>query len=99
MGITVIEQPGIDVVEYEWQRQMQPPDSRYDFHHLARLGVKPGDHVVTLQHDDRVSSDAGQTSWNLISKNNQDTVSGIYLYHVESAIDGSETIGKFVIIR
>jgi hypothetical protein len=33
-----------------------------------------------------------------VSKNNQDTVSGIYLYHVTTP-DGSGTTGKFVIIR
>jgi hypothetical protein len=61
-----------------------------------------GDLVATVEHDDGRNTNGlprGQTAWNLISKNNQDTVSGIYLYHVKSAMDGSETVGKFVIIR
>jgi hypothetical protein len=39
----------------------------------------------------------GQASWNLISRNGQDIVSGIYLFTVES--DGSTQRGKFVVIR
>lgn len=33
-----------------------------------------------------------------MSKNIQDTVSGIYLYHVEPP-DGHARVGKFVVIR
>jgi hypothetical protein len=39
----------------------------------------------------------GQARWNLISRNGQDIVSGIYLFTVESS-EGSQR-GKFVIIR
>jgi hypothetical protein len=39
----------------------------------------------------------GQARWNLISRNGQDVVSGIYLFTVES-IRGTQR-GKFVIIR
>ena len=39
----------------------------------------------------------GQASWNLISRNGQDVVSGIYLFAVESS-EGTQR-GKFVIIR
>jgi len=39
----------------------------------------------------------GQASWNLISRNGQDIVSGIYLFTVES--DGVIQRGKFVVIR
>ena len=39
----------------------------------------------------------GQASWNLISRNGQDIVSGIYLFTVES--DGGVQRGKFVVIR
>ena len=58
------------------------------------------DHVITIDHDEDLNRGAeASTSWNLVSKNNQDTVSGIYIYHVKSLVDGSETVGKFVIIR
>ncbi len=39
----------------------------------------------------------GQASWNLISRNGQDIVSGIYLFTVESS-NGTQR-GKFVVIR
>ena len=39
----------------------------------------------------------GQARWNLISRNGQDVVSGIYLFMVEST-RGIER-GKFVLIR
>ena len=39
----------------------------------------------------------GQASWNLISRNGQDVVSGIYMFSVES--DQGTQQGKFVIIR
>jgi hypothetical protein len=43
------------------------------------------------------TSNDGQARWNLISRNGQDVVSGIYLFTVESS-RGTER-GKFVIIR
>ncbi len=49
---------------------------------------------VTKQQD--TASD-GQARWNLISRNGQDIVSGIYLFTVESS-RGTER-GKFVVIR
>lgn len=39
----------------------------------------------------------GQASWNLISRNGQDIVSGIYLFTVESS-EGTQR-GKFIVIR
>jgi hypothetical protein len=39
----------------------------------------------------------GQARWNLISRNGQDVVSGIYLFVVDS--DQGQQRGKFVIIR
>jgi hypothetical protein len=49
---------------------------------------------VTRQQD---TANDGQARWNLISRNGQDVVSGIYLFTVESS-RGTER-GKFVIIR
>jgi len=56
--------------------------------------------VATIEHNDARNRTEGleTTSWNLISKNEQDTVSEIYIYHVETP-DGQEKIGKFVVIR
>jgi hypothetical protein len=41
--------------------------------------------------------DDGQASWNLISRNGQDIVSGIYIFTVDS--DSGTQRGKFVVIR
>jgi len=46
---------------------------------------------------DPVSSASGSTSWNLISRNGQRIVSGIYLFSVDTEL-GRE-VGKFVVIR
>lgn len=49
---------------------------------------------VNRQQD---TANDGQARWNLISRNGQDVVSGIYLFTVES--DKGTQRGKFVIIR
>jgi len=52
-----------------------------------------------LQHpcDCPLQEGESMTSWDLISRNTQAVVSGIYLYTVESKI-GTQ-VGKFVIIK
>jgi hypothetical protein len=87
------------------ETSFEPTGRRIKFFNLPeratiRIFTLAGDHVVTLEHDDRITDeDRGQTSWNLVSKNNQDTVSGVYLYHVTDGATGQEKVGKFVIIR
>jgi hypothetical protein len=61
--------------------------------------------VQTIRHTDtqvdgklqQENAEDGQATWNLITRNGQDVVSGIYLFSVESSA-GTEQ-GKFVIIR
>ena len=45
----------------------------------------------------RETPDDGQASWNLISRNGQEVVSGIYLFTVRGGAGTQQ--GKFVIIR
>jgi hypothetical protein len=52
-----------------------------------------GDIVQTIDHSDGTDSE----SWDLLSKNTQSVVSGLYLYIVETQSD--KKIGKFVIAR
>ncbi len=52
-----------------------------------------GDIVQTLDHTDGTDTE----SWNLISKNTQSVVSGLYLFVAET--DSDKKIGKFVIAR
>jgi len=60
-----------------------------------RIFTIAGDLVDTVFHDD---PDSGIASWNLISKNNQAIVSGLYLYVVEDS-EGNRKIGKFMVIK
>ncbi|MBD3161145.1 MAG: hypothetical protein GF346_03090 [Candidatus Eisenbacteria bacterium] len=64
-----------------------------------------GDLVQTLQNDGRTSGN-GTVFWNLISRNGQDIVSGVYLYAVECKDCepgvggcGDRKIGRFTIVR
>ncbi len=57
-----------------------------------------GDLVETIVHDG--TTGYGEASWNLISRNGQEIVSGIYLFVVHSDDDRFEDfIGKFVVVR
>ena len=57
-----------------------------------------GDLVAEVEHDGREGY--GQASWNLMSRNGQEIVSGIYLYVVQSEDSRfDDFIGKFVIVR
>jgi len=57
-----------------------------------------GDLVQTISHDGTDGS--GHTSWNLMSRNGQEVVSGIYLYSVQADNDGfDDFVGKFVVVR
>jgi hypothetical protein len=60
-----------------------------------RIWTVAGDLVAQVEHDG--STGDGQASWNLISRNGQETASGIYLFTVDSSL-GQQT-GRFVIVR
>ena len=65
---------------------------------MVYLWKLSGDLVQTVHHDG-IGGNGGAT-WNLVSRNGQEVVSGIYLYSVESRDPGfDDFIGKFVIIR
>jgi hypothetical protein len=88
------------------ETSFEPTGRRIRFFNLPeratiRIYSLAGDHVQTIEHDSArdLGSDRGATSWNLVSKNNQDTVSGIYLYQVVDNVTGRTQKGKFVIIR
>jgi hypothetical protein len=77
-----------------------PPDATISIFTLAGDLVKTihaGD-VVYVNRDAAVTGTfTGIAEWDLTTKNNQETVSGLYIYVVESSV-GSAT-GKFVIMR
>ncbi len=86
----------------EWDLKPNPTDptgTKIAFNHLppqstVRIFTLAGDLVQTLTPSDQ---DGGSSYWNLISRNGQDIVSGIYLYSVESP--ECSLIGKFVVVR
>jgi hypothetical protein len=60
-----------------------------------RIFTLAGDLVRTIEHDTRLQG--GTAFWNLVTRNGQDVVSGVYLFSVESS-HGSKR-GRFVIVR
>ena len=67
-------------------------------HNTIHIFTESGDLIETLSHDG--FSQGGSTSWNLISRNGQEIVSGIYLYVVKSDNGGFEDFqGRFVVIK
>jgi hypothetical protein len=68
-----------------------------------------GDLVETIEHDgttDNCPDDSGfgncggSAFWNLVSRNGQEVVSGIYLYSVESSDSAFDrVVGRFVVVR
>ena len=56
-----------------------------------------GDYIQTLEHDYHLSPSSDFTYWNLVTHNNQEVVSGVYLYHIASEV--GEKTGRFAVIR
>lgn len=55
-----------------------------------------GDHVITLEHRD-FTGESGTEYWDLVSRNDQDVVTGLYVYRVETSDEF--VIDKFAIIK
>jgi hypothetical protein len=78
-----------------------PTGTHVDFMNLPRgnwtirVYTVSGDLVRVLRNDGNMSM--GQMRWDLVSRNGQDIVSGIYLYTVES--EYGNQVGKFVVLR
>jgi len=87
-----------DMVEYE----RDPSGRRVRFLNLpkrstVRIYSLAGDLVWTRYFDDPTDPSGEPPGWNLVSRNNQEIVSGIYIVHVESPL-GTE-VTKFVVVR
>ena len=61
----------------------------------VKIWTVAGDFVAQLDHDGR--SGNGQASWDLVTRNGQEAVSGVYLFTVDSA--AGHKVGRFVVIR
>ncbi len=67
-------------------------------HNTIKIFTLSGDLVQTIDHDG--TGGYGEASWNLMSRNSQEIVSGIYLYVVHADDSRFEDfIGKFVVVR
>ncbi len=67
-------------------------------HNTIEIFSVAGDLIQTIEHDG--FHQGGSKSWNLMTRNGQEIVSGIYLYTVESDNnDFNRFRGKFVVIR
>lgn len=78
-----------------------------------RIYTMAGDLVQTLKHDGETQTDiitvskaattgiaaSGIHSWDLLTRNNQITAPGVYLFSVENKADDKIKVGKFVIIK
>jgi hypothetical protein len=103
MGSTRLNNPN-PVDTNPWVNRLRfinlPPDARISIFTLAGDLVKTinsGD-VVYQSRDVKITGDfTGVAEWDLTTKNNQEAVSGLYIYVVESSA-GTHT-GKFVIMR
>jgi hypothetical protein len=63
-----------------------------------RIYSLAGDLVSTIEHDYTISNRSYE-DWNLITKDVQGIVSGIYLFSVEELPGGKIQVGKFVVIK
>jgi hypothetical protein len=77
-----------------------PPDAKISIFTLTGdlvRTIRAGD-VVYVNRDVSITGNfSGIAEWDLTTKNNQETVSGVYIYVVEST--AGTTTGKFVIMR
>ena len=65
---------------------------------VIRIYTIAGDLIQTIEHDG--TTQGGAISWNLMTRNRQEIVSGIYLYSVDSDDDGFARFnGRFVVVR
>lgn len=60
-----------------------------------------GDHINTINHNlpgDSTPDNSGDEAWDMISKNNQSIVSGLYIYRIITE-SGRELVGKFAVVK
>ena len=97
---------GLDTLGQRLTRN-QRPDTRTRRIHFANLPPKctisifslDGDLVREIIHDkDASDPNASHDSWDLITRNTQTVVSGLYYWTVENTETGDVQIGKLVII-
>nr|MDA3837854.1 hypothetical protein [Candidatus Delongbacteria bacterium] len=72
---------------------------------VLRIYTLAGDLVKTIAHNGNAATGTvnkmglNGAYWNLVSENNQASVSGIYLFSVHDVDSDYEFVGKFVVIK
>jgi hypothetical protein len=105
--VVVVPNPYKISESYEWPNGLEEGTSQFDkrinFYNLPvqckiRIYTLDGDLVREIEHE-KAEGDpaAGYDYWDLINRNTQAVVSGIYLYSIESK--SGNQVGKFVIIK
>ncbi len=91
---------------FEGRTESWRPEFRTREVHFANLPARctikiyslDGDHIITLEHDAPDDPAGSNHSWDMITRNRQLAVTGLYYWVVESP-DGRSQIGKFAIIQ
>ena len=101
-NITVVPNPYLGSASWDLTpSDVDPTGTKLGFFGLPkakstlRIFSLSGDLIRELEHDG--TGGDGTVWWNLVTRNGQDVVSGVYLFSVES--DKGTYVGKFVIIR
>jgi hypothetical protein len=100
--ITVVPNPYLGAASWDLTpSDIDPTGTKLGFFGLPRakstlrIFSLSGDLIREIEHDG--TNGDGTVWWNLVTRNGQDVVSGVYLFSVES--DMGTYVGKFVIIR
>ncbi|MFT5232516.1 MAG: hypothetical protein ACI9UK_000396 [Candidatus Krumholzibacteriia bacterium] len=108
VNIYVYPNPATREALAEFQQQpasnSSPTGVRVMFNNLpaaqnrVKVFTASGDLITSISHDG--TTGLGAVSWDLVSRNGQEVVSGVYLYVVESDDDRFETFrGRFTVVR
>jgi hypothetical protein len=105
--VYVVPNPATKATMAPWSlepNQTDPTGIKVEFRNLPRcrstirIYTVSGDLVEVMYHDG--SSGHGTLTWDLVSRNNQDVTSGVYLFAVEPEDSRfPRVMGKFVVIR
>jgi hypothetical protein len=101
-SITVVPNPYLGGAQWDLTpSDIDPTGTKIGFFGLPRakstlrIFTLAGDLVREIEHDG--TGGDGTVWWNLVTRNGQDAVSGVYLFSVEC--DMGAYVGKFVVVR
>jgi hypothetical protein len=100
-----VTREALSVFDQQYPTEANPTGIQVVFANLPaaqntiKIYTAAGDLVAVLDHDG-TGVDGGSKAWNLMSRNGQEIVSGIYFFVVQSDHPGFEdVVGRFVVVR